>query len=111
MYGNLVEGSADMTDGGNTKVYKNTRIRANSDDTKVFEAGKSYMITLTAFALQGLEVNTDLVAWNQGGTTDIDPEDQIFEGVNTITMPVAFYGINDSIPGDGYTTRHELETR
>ena len=105
MYGNLVEGSADMTDGGNTKVYKNTRIRANSDDTKVFEAGKSYMITLTAFALQGLEVNTDLVAWNQGGTTEIDPEDQIFEGVNTITMPVAFYGINDAIPGDGYQIR------
>ena len=105
MYGNLVEGSADMAEGGNTKVYKNTRIRANKDGSKEFEAGKSYMITLTAYALQGLEVNTDLVAWNEGGSTDIDPEDQLFDGVNTITMPVAFYGIHNEVPGEDYQIR------
>lgn len=105
MHGNLVQGSADLTDGGNTKMYKHTRIRANSDGSKEFEAGKSYMITLTAYALQGLEVNTNLMAWNEGGTTDIDPEDQLFEGLNTITMPVAFHGIHEVVPDADYQIR------
>lgn len=99
MYGNLVDDDMILLDDHRTKVYYDTRIRpTNQDGSEVFEPGCSYMITITAYALQGVEVNTNLVAWNPGGTTDIDPEDQLFNGIQTIAMPVAYYGVLDTIP-------------
>lgn len=106
--GNLVSDNSLID--GHTKVYKNTHIRIDKDGDKTFEAGGSYMVTITAYALEGIDVETKLTAWNDGGNVDVDPEDQLFEGVNSISMPVAYYGAYEAteeepLPGAKYNIK------
>ncbi|MDO4496324.1 MAG: hypothetical protein Q4B58_00610 [Bacteroidales bacterium] len=109
--GNLLD-DANMLGDHRTKVYKGTSIVANSKkkDAK-FEAGKSYTVTITAFAMQGIEVNTALTAWAAGGSSVVDPEKQLFDSLKTVTMPPAFYGICDTVPGANFDVTNGKEWR
>ena len=47
---------------------------AGADATK-FEAGKSYKVTIKVYGLEKVEITAALQAWEDGGSTTIDPDD------------------------------------
>lgn len=62
------------------QVYKLTAATltgAGADATK-FEAGKSYKVTIKVYGLEKVEITAALQAWEDGGSTVIDPDDPPF---------------------------------
>ena len=74
---------------GEVKVTKPLEQKATikMDDTKTFEPGKSYKVTITVYGLEGIEVTATLVPWADGGSIDIDDDRNPNEGQYTEPTP------------------------
>lgn len=44
-----------------------------------FKKGTSYLVTITVYGLQKIEINTTLTPWEDGGNVSVDPEDDALE--------------------------------
>ena len=73
------------------RTYENVKIQKpqvwNATDqkyeTKEFEAGKSYDITITVYSNQSINVTATLTGWVDGGSIEINPEDEYFNSSNS----------------------------
>lgn len=97
--GNVVD------DAHREKVYANVKIGPGVDGTThevlKFEKGKSYQVTVTVNELQIVEITATLVGWEDGGTIEVEPDEDSFEtgtGGHDEVNDYVYYGSSSNVP-------------
>lgn len=73
----------NTADADKTDMNLEQKATIKMDGVKAFEPGKSYKVTITVYGLEEIEVTATLVAWQDGGSIDIDDDRNPNEGEYT----------------------------
>ncbi|MGN1262828.1 MAG: hypothetical protein ACI4TW_02230 [Prevotella sp.] len=89
-------------------VYKDVIYRTpgviklpTTSQSTVFEKGTSYEVVITVYGLQKIEINTTLTPWVDGGSTDVNPEEDALEVDETPDSGEESTGDTDIEDGEG----------